>query len=409
MLQRLAITLAVFLCGGLVYADDAPRIQNGPIPRDGVITLQLQELWRAGGPNDEDMLFGLVTDVGGDADGDVYVFDGQLCHVQVYDGDGRHLRTLFREGEGPGETQNPRAMVMLPDHRVGLVQEYPGKIVIVDREGIPQESIIPGSQDPTRGGWYGLIMAMCRGGHLVCTGEHPMETDRPNTQGIHYFLASFAVDGTEEVRYFESQNVRDYTNFVFSERNDTPAFWWGSTVGPDGRVYTITDRDQYAISVFGKDGTLERIIAREYDLWKRTPEEFERMRLLYDSAIGGISIPYSIAIEEYEPAISYWHRGLRVDDEGQLWVVSSRGIREQPEGIMLTYDVFDSQGRFVRQVAVPCEGDGVDDALFFLGRDRVVLVKGYLDSLAAQFGRGTAFSSGDEEHTVPEVVCYRIL
>ena len=75
---------------------------------------------------------------------------------------------------------------------------------------------------------------------------------------------------------------------------------------------------------------------------------------------------------------------------------------------MLTYDVFDPAGHFTRQVSVTCEGNGVDDALFFVGNGQVILVKGYLDALAAQFGRGTALTAEDEEHTVPEIVCYRI-
>ncbi len=401
------VTLLTALAG--LAGADVPTIMNGPHPRDGLEKLRLREVWRAGGPDDEETLFGLVTDIGGDAEGNVYVFDGQLCQVQVYDPDGQHLRTLFRQGEGPGETQSPRDMVMLPGGRVGAVQEFPGKIVMVDLQGTPAGSIIPGGGDPTRGGWMSLIAAACRGEHLICTGEHPAPAERENTQARTYFLASFGPDGQERTRYLETHNVRDFANFVFSERKDTPAFWWASEVGPDGRVYTVPDRDRYAISVFLADGTPDRVIEREYLPWKRTPAEFERIRLLYESAIGGISIPYSIKVEEYEPAISYWHRALRVAEDGTLWVVSSRGIREQPEGIMLTYDVFDDRGHFIRQVAVPCEGDGVDDALFFIGRDTVVLVKGYLDSLAAQFGRGTAFSADGEEHHVPEIVYYRIL
>jgi hypothetical protein len=404
----LALALSPAGAGEEVMVDGVPHIRNGREPSQGIETLDLRELWRAGGPEDEETLFGLVSDVGGDADGNTYVMDAQLCQVHVYAPDGRLLRTLFREGEGPGEVQDPRDMVMLGDGTVGLVQEFPGKIVLVDRMGSPKGSILAGTEDPTEGGWVSLVTATCRGDHLICTGEHPRPTDRPNTQGRTYFLARFTPEGKELTRYLETHNVRDFTDFVFSEKKDTPAFWWASEVGPDGRVYSVADRNQYAISVFRPDGTLERVIERAYVPWKRTPEEFERIRLLYESAIGGISIPYKLNIEEYEPAISYWHRALRVDEDGRLWVVSSRGIREQDAGTMLTYDVFDRAGHFIKQVGVRCEGDGYNDALFFVGGGHVVLIKGYLDALAAQFGRGTALSGEDEEHAVPEVVCYSI-
>ncbi len=44
-----------------------------------------------------------------DADGNVYVLDrGNTC-VQAFDADGMYLRTMAREGQGPGSTSVPRA------------------------------------------------------------------------------------------------------------------------------------------------------------------------------------------------------------------------------------------------------------------------------------------------------------
>ncbi len=394
--------------GEQVLIDGVPHIRNGATPSQATETLTLREVWRAGGADDEDTLFGLISDVGGDKDGNTYVMDAQLCEVHVYAPDGEHLRTLFRQGEGPGEVENPRDMVMMGDGSVGLTQEFPGKIVLVDPEGNPRGSIAPGGDDPTQGNQPGLITATFGGGNLICTGEYGQPGPNPGTEDRTYFVASFSTDGKELARYVETHNLRDFSSFVLSESKDTPALWWASEVGPDGRVYTVADRDQYAVSVFHADGTLERVIEREFGRRKRSAEEFERIRLLYESAIAGISIPYTLEIDEYEAPISYWHRALHVAEDGKLWVVSSRGIRGQAEGTMLTYDVFDPAGHFIKQVAVRCEGDGYNDALFFLGPDHVVLVKGYLDALAAQFGRGTALSADGEEHAMPEVVCYRI-
>ncbi len=401
-------TLHTAIAGEETVTDGVRHVRNGATPSAGAETLHLQEVWRVGGDDDETTLFGLVTSVGGDEDGNVYIMDAQLCQVQVYTPDGELLRTLFRQGEGPGEIQEPRDMVMMSDGSVGLVQEFPGKIVLVDRMGVPQSNFTPGGDDPTRGGVVGLIAATSRGEHFICTGQGSQPTGSDGTQQRTHFLARFLPDGQEAVRYLEHQHVRDYNNFTLSERNDTPAFWWASDIGPDGRVYSVADRDQYAISVFQPDGTLDLVIERDYEPWKRTPEEFERIRLLFESAIHGIGIPYTLDIEEFEPAISYLHRPLRVADDGTLWVVTSRGIRQQAKGIMLTYDLFDRAGHFTRRVAVECEGHGVNDALFFLGDDRVILVKGYLDALAAQFGGGTALSGDDEEPSVPEIVCYRV-
>ena len=77
---------------------------------------------------------------------------------------------------------------------------------------------------------------------------------------------------------------------------------------------------------------------------------------------------------------------------------------------MLTYDVFDPDGHFTRQVGVACEGDSYWDALFWISDDSVVLVKGAMSALIAQFGGGAALDADDDgEPTPQEVIYYRVV
>ena len=46
--------------------------------------------------------------------------------------------------------------------------------------------------------------------------------------------------------------------------------------------------------------------------------------------------------------------------------------------------------------------------IFLAGPDRILVIQGYMDSLAAQFGNGTAVADEGYEPKVPEVVCYRV-
>jgi hypothetical protein len=62
----------------------------------------------------------------------------------------------------------------------------------------------------------------------------------------------------------------------------------------------------------------------------------------------------------------------------------------------------------LEQVAVACEGDPRVDGLFFVGENSFVLVKGYLDALASQFGRTTAYSELDEEPAPMEVIYFTV-
>ena len=55
----------------------------------------------------EEYLFGSVRSIAVDDDHNVYVLDGQARHVRVYDSDGTYVKTLGRDGEGPGEFKVP--------------------------------------------------------------------------------------------------------------------------------------------------------------------------------------------------------------------------------------------------------------------------------------------------------------
>jgi hypothetical protein len=74
---------------------------------------------------------------------------------------------------------------------------------------------------------------------------------------------------------------------------------------------------------------------------------------------------------------------------------------------MLTFDVFDAEGHFQRQVAVRGEHDGVWDGFFFAGEDRAVVVTRQIEAIGAQYGDGAAVLS-EKQGSAMEVICYRM-
>jgi hypothetical protein len=393
--------------GETVMVDGVPHVQNGDTPRDGRQTLTLEEVWRVGGDDDEGLLLAMVTEVCGDEDGNVYVLDPRLCQVHVFSPEGELLRTVFHEGEGPGETLRPRDLVVTADG-IGVAEEFPGKIIMVDREGLPMSNFRPASKDEAGGNMGALAGVDFGGGNLVLAGVEIRRRETQTVQDRVNFLASFSESGEETARYCESQTTYDFANFRFSEREHTPTFWWGFDVDEDGKVYVAPDRDAYAISVFRPDGSLERVIEREYEPYMRTEKEKNGLYNIFNSAVRELPIEVKIEVEDSAPAIDYFHRGLRVDGDGNLWVTSSRGLRDHAGGAMLTYDVFDPEGNFVRQVAVECEGDSYYDVMFWISNDEVVQVTNAMAALAAQFGSGATVDAEDEEAEPQAVICYRV-
>lgn len=113
-LIRLVLAALVLLSGvaGATereIVDNVVHVRNSDQPRDGVTTLQMEELWRIG--DDDDEILGLIPRICADTAGNIYVLDSQLCQVSVYSPKGDLLRTLFKEGDGPGEIRQPRDLM----------------------------------------------------------------------------------------------------------------------------------------------------------------------------------------------------------------------------------------------------------------------------------------------------------
>lgn len=389
----------------IVTGDDGvPHVRNGAEPSGGVVTMELQELWRAGGADDEDNLFGLITQVRTDAEDNVYLLDTQLHEVQVYTPDGEFSHTLSREGEGPGEVRYPVDMLFMPDGTLGLVQSFPGKIVCVDLQDTPAASFVPGGDAPTEGGFTATTDAQSAAGRLVLGGTYITTNQDEGYQVRDRFIRGYAPDGKELTTYYHDPRKYEFTKLdVDEEKEYFPQFrkW---VAAPDGRVYVPVSRNEYVINVYAKDGKLERVIERECPPLERTAEETARVEAVMTAQLSQVPFPVEHSVSKYEETIG----SLTIGPDGDLWVLSSRGTHGQPDGVMATYDVFTPEGEFTRQVRVPVDGNPRLDGLMFAGKDRLVLVKGFVDAITTLQTRGAATPDTEEEPAPMEIVCYGI-
>ncbi len=396
------IILALFLLvTPLIASDEVLRIENPAQPVNGIEVLEFQEKWRDGG-EDGETLFGLVTKVLMDDSGNTYLLDTQLSEVQVFDPNGEFIHTLSREGEGPGEVRTPVDMLFMPDNGLGLVQSFPGKIIQVDLEGSPLRSFTPGGNDPTAGGFIALTDAHFNGDNLVLGGTKI--TNGEGSQTRTFFVASYALDGEELCFYEEVPNVYEFTKVEIIEADQYSSIFRHFAVGPDGKVYTAPKRNEYEIHVFNVDGTLDHIITREYESWMRTADETELVNKMMELQTQRIPMEVKTEICLTEPDIT----SLFIDEDGLLWVLASRATRETTEGIMQTYDIFNSDGKFIKQVAIKCPGDGLKDGLIRGNANNWILVRGFTDALLSLQGQG-ALADEDEEPEPMEIIGYDIV
>lgn len=371
---------------GEVRTEDGTTIVLNPeTPAHGNLRQEMHELWRRGGDDDE-IFFGTIAEFLHDAEGNIYLLDGQVSEIQVFDPQGEHLRTIGREGEGPGEFQNGADMFWAPGDEIGVVQAWPGKIVMITPEGDPGTTFALPYRNG--GGWQSVTRGAGLGETVVLAGT---AWTREGEKSLQFnYLKAYDQDGNELATYQDNRRVVEFQQYEFVEEEyvDFQRRW---DVAPDGRVAAALAFDAYRIHVWNADGTLDRIIERpDYPAVERTGEEKKRFQDMYT-------------------AFTRWNRGstFRVNDQhetigqiffradGSLWVQSSAHRWRAPEGIFTSFDVYDREGRWVQQVDLAADADAVEDGLYFAG-NRAYVVTDLFSAVMASVG------VGDEDTDLPE-------
>jgi len=378
------------------HSADTPTVNNGKTPRQNPETVQLQEIWRAG-DEDSEVIFGHIFRADIDADGNIYLLDTQQSNVPVFSPAGEYLRTLSREGEGPGETTEPVDLTMMPDGTLGILQRFPGKVEKVTFDDVPAGSVV--LSDPKEGGFSALFTGRYRNGNLVLVAQQMSNTEKG--QKRVWFVSRFDASGNELARCFESSYILDNANPVLTETGVLNPILFGSTVGPDGRVYVASDHNNYSINVYSPDGKLDHVVTREFSARTKTKLERDRLQSVFDVWGRG---QLETKIEDNALTVG----DIYIDDNNSMWVRHSRSGRFEEGATGFAFDVFDSEGSFQRQVTFLCEANPVDDQIFRVSDDILILVKGSIPAIHASMAGGQGEFEEESDEQEMEVVCFRI-
>lgn len=378
--------------GEMITTDDGLRVVNPEAPAAGEEVLEARELWRVGG-DDEDLLLGVITELLADADGNAYLLDGQLQEIQVISPDGEWLRTIGRAGEGPGEFVNAGDMFWSPSGQIGVIQNWPGKIVMLRPDGTPGDLFaMPYAKG---GGMQAASRGVGQPGRIVLSGSAWSSDDGRQVQ--RSYLKAYDLAGTELASFVEQERELTFGNYTFKEPEFTD-FQRRWAASGDGRVAAPLTFDAYRIHVWNADGTLDRIIDRpDHANVKRTAEEKDRFQQIYDR-ITRWNPGSSFEVADVHQAIGqmFFH------DDGSLWVQSSADQWRAEVPGQASFDVYDREGRFTQRLHLAIDVDPVQDGLFLLG-DRLYVVTDLMSAMMSLFG---AEGDAAQEPEPVSVICY---
>jgi len=377
---------------GVVY------VHNPSEPAEGRVEYELQEMWRIPSEAEDGTLnFGVVENIVEDHQGNVLVLDSQLLRILVISPSGEVIRTMGREGDGPGEFRRPTGLCVHSDGSIAILEPQAHRGVLFSPDGEPLREWrvtldgTPGARImdamPTKD-LYALELVT----HFAQNDEVRL------TRAVHVFSADGAML-TELLRQHRVMPRTRPPRVVEETEADLSLF----DADDSGRVLVSPTWRDYCLHIYDADsGALRMVVTRDFEPLNRSSEEIEEQRGYTEARYGGR--------DRVEAVISPVHRTVSEADlhsDGTMWVASSRGWKQVGVGEAIRYDVFDNAGRFLREAVLLGDVSPDDDVSYLLG-DRFVNVEAREIAADAEMDLGRR-QSGGEESARTRIVCYRLL
>jgi len=277
-----------------------------------------------------------------DAAGRFYVFESQAQELRVFDPSGAHLRTIGRQGGGPGEFRMAIGMDWAPDGTLWVLDPSNNRFSVIDTSG----AFLGGK--PSVGG----IMSVPWPGGFDDAGWLYHYAPRPsdNQRGIELVLVRYdttlAPHDTIEIpqyagerEFFLLQNENAYmrTPVPFS-----PDLEWRLT--RSGEIWSALT-GEYRLIRCDAGGDTSRIIVRAFEPIPVTDQDV-------DSAVAGMEwftrMGGKIDRSKF-PTVKPALETFFVDDGGRVWVLPVTA----PDDDDRVLDVFDAAGRYLGRVVLP--------------------------------------------------------
>lgn len=215
--------------------------------------------------------FGSIASLAFDADGTLFILDEAAGHVVAIDPSGGHLRTISRQGEGPGELARPAGLALFPDGRLGVMDFAKSGLQVFSRDGEFLDALRFAAGEGVPGTPFHVLPD-----HSLVTSEVFRRTVSDGS-GEGRPIMRFRADGSGELLHsawpgppLDDTRVEDgQSGGVYFQLRPIRAFPPPLEVGVlrDGRI-VVADSVGYRIKLLARDGatgedvtTLERPVA----------------------------------------------------------------------------------------------------------------------------------------------------
>jgi len=291
---------------------------------------------------DSNYVFAAIAAAAFGPDGNIYVLDRGTSNVRVYSPEGDHIRTISRQGSGPGEMTSPFAMAVLGDGRITVCAPFQGGM----------QTFLPD------GSWQGLTAEFTNNPPMGMIGADSnayvalrLQVDFVDDALTTTFHVGRYVEGEEPVTvYVEDEfpfDPEDLSGLLKSTFYNQVY-----TADREGNVYLAPySTEEYSVRVMDRDGNVLLEFGRDMPMVEKTPDEIADEKAWMEAWLQSMGVQGVVI--DFEPETFRWQiTGLGCDANGRIWV--RRGTELTP-----VFDVFDgTTGELLFTAEVP--GAGAD-------------------------------------------------
>ena len=318
--------------GKVVIEDGVKVVKNPGDPLFGEFAFNLQEDLAIGGnPDNKDYYFPKSVSLCVDSEENLFVTDIGNMRIQMYDKSGQYVRTIGRQGQGPGEYMLP--MQVLLDAEGDLYVWAPPQIIIYGHDGtFKKRVVIKVYASPIFVGPEGTVFA----------AKHPFL----EPGGMKHSIVQLAPDGSvfrtiAELRgeLAEDQKVivsHWYSNWIVFSPITDELFCYGFS--GEYKIY-VADSEGRTTLIITKDEKPRAISGKEKDETRKSGEF---------AWSGSTQKPGDdIVFPDHRP----FFRVILNDDSGRFYVVRFNSILEKdaPSSV----DVFSKDGVYLYKMTWP--------------------------------------------------------
>lgn len=295
-------------------------VNNPNEPLYGELVFDLEEDMSIGNVQSENYIFSIIHDIEIDKDGNIYVLEAsRMPRIQKFDPTGKFLCTFGRIGQGPGEFQSPR-QILIDDKKSLVAVKDIWKLLVFDKDGKYMDNDI--AFDPS------LVELWIDAQGFLWGIVSRIQSDTVKTIGVSRAFAKLNISGQIE-KVFDTYPYR-----VFTERRTSGIAMVGGAVefrlhaSPlKGQGFVYGNSDKYELNVIDLDGNPVCKIKKNEPFQYFTNEEKNRSS--------------KIRFPEYKP----FFYGLLSDSEGRIYVQKNNSrLAETGEK---EFDIFSKDGFYI--------------------------------------------------------------